>query len=191
VSGVAPILLVFVARFRRAVKRAMREVRRRKGDVVSVVQTGLQSIRTVQAFDAREIELQRLRDASRATVDAALSARRVKSVVSPTTEVVVAVCTALVLWRGTALTVAGAMTLGSLVVFLSYLGKFFKPVQELAKMTNTIAQTSVAIERIQSILDIEISSQERPGARDPGAFSGTIVFDHVAFFVFTRRVAPA
>jgi subfamily B ATP-binding cassette protein MsbA len=181
VSGVTPILLVFVARFRRAVKRATHEVRRRESDVMSVVQTGLQSIRTVQAFDAREVELQRLRDVSRDTVSAALSARRVKSVVSPTIEVVVAVCTAIVLWRGTALTVAGAMTLGSLVVFLSYLGKFFKPVQELAKMTNAVAQTSVALERIRAILDIEISSQERPGAREPGAFDGAIVFDHVAF----------
>ena len=181
VSGVAPILLFSEARFRRAVKRATREVRRRESDIVSVVQSGLESIRTVQAFDARAVELARLRDASHATVDAALSARRVKSLLSPSIEIVVAACTGLVLWRGAALTVAGAMTLGSLVVFLSYLGKFFKPVQELAKMTNTIAQTNVALERIQSILDIEISIQERPGARDPETFRGAIAFDHVAF----------
>jgi ABC-type multidrug transport system fused ATPase/permease subunit len=181
VSGVAPILLLFVARFRRTVKQAMHEVRRRESDVVSVVQAGLQSIRTVQAFDAREVELARLSDASHATVDAALSARRVKSLVSPTIGLVVAVCTALVLWRGTALTVGGAMTLGSLVVFLAYLGKFFKPVQDLAKMTNTIAQTSVALERIASILDIEVSCQERSDAREPDAFVGAIAFDHVAF----------
>jgi subfamily B ATP-binding cassette protein MsbA len=73
------------------------------------------------------------------------------------------------------------MTLGSLVVFMTYLGKFFKPVQELAKMTNTIAQTNIALERIGSILDNEISVRERAAAREPEVFRGGIRFEHVAF----------
>jgi ABC-type multidrug transport system fused ATPase/permease subunit len=181
VLAITPLLLMFVMRVRGAVKTATREVRRRESDIVSVIQTGLDAIRTVQAFDAKETEMARLNEASRATVGAALTARRVKSMLSPTIEVVVALCTALILWRGAALTVSGAMTMGSLVVFLAYLGKFFKPVQDLAKMTNTIAQTNVALERITSILDIEIAVQERPDARDPDAFHGAVAFEHVAF----------
>jgi len=181
VLAITPLLLIFVMRFRRAVKKATREVRQRESDIVSVIQTGLEAIRTVQAFDAQDTEMARLNEASRATVGAALNARRVKSLLSPTIDVVVALCTALILWRGAALTVSGAMTIGSLVVFLAYLGKFFKPVQDLAKMTNTIAQTNVALERITSILDIEIAVQERPDARDPDAFHGAIAFEHVAF----------
>src|SRR6185436_10839993 len=100
---------------------------------------------------------------------------------SPIVAVVVALCTALVLWRGTDLILAGAMTLGSLTVFLAYLVKFFKPVQDLAKMTNAVAQTNVGLERIQSILDIDMSIQERPGAREPEAIMGAITFEHVAF----------
>ena len=178
---VTPVLLLCVTRFRQAVKKATREVRRRESDIVSVIQTGLESIRTVQAFDAREIEVARLSQASRATVDAALGARRVKSLLSPSIDLVVAACTGLVLWRGAALTVSGAMTAGSLVVFLAYLAKFFKPVQDLAKMTNRIAQTNVALERVKSILDIEISVQERADARAPDPFKGSVVFEHVAF----------
>ena len=181
VLAITPLLLMFVMRFRRAVKKATREVRRRESDIVSVIQTGLDAIRTVQAFDAKDLEMARLDEASRATVGAALNARRVKSLLSPTMDVVVALCTALILWRGAALTVSGAMTIGSLVVFLAYLGKFFKPVQDLAKMTNTIAQTNVALERITSILDIEIAVQERSDAREPDTFHGAIAFDHVAF----------
>ena len=56
------------------------------------------------------------------------------------------------------------MTVGALVVFLSYLAKFFKPVQDLAKMT-AIAQTNVALRRITSILSIEVNVQERADAR--------------------------
>ena len=178
---ITPILLLFINRFRKAVKRATREVRRRESDVVTVIQSGIESIRTVQAFDAREVEVARLGEVSRATVEAALNARRVKSLLSPSIDVVVAVCTAIVLWRGAALMVAGAMTVGALVVFLSYLAKFFKPVQDLAKMTNAIAQTNVALERITSILSIEVNVQEWADAREPEVFTGAIAFEHVAF----------
>jgi ABC-type multidrug transport system fused ATPase/permease subunit len=181
VVAITPFLLLFVTRFKRAVKKATREVRRRESDIVSVLQTGLESMRTVQTFGAQDVEASRLGEASRATVNAALSARRVKSLLSPVVAVVVALCTALVLWRGAGLILAGAMTVGSLTVFLAYLAKFFKPVQDLAKMTNAIAQTNVGLERIQSILDIDMSIQERPDAREPQAFQGAIAFEHVAF----------
>ncbi len=47
------------------------------------------------------------------------------------------------------------MTVGVLTIFLAYLNKFFKPVQDLAKMTNTIAQTAVGVERIRAILEAD------------------------------------
>jgi subfamily B ATP-binding cassette protein MsbA len=181
VVAITPFLLLFVARFKKAVKRATREVRRRESDVVAVLQAGLESMRTVQAFGAQDIEQARLGDASRATVRAALGARRIKSLLSPVVALIVSVCTAIVLWRGADLIIAGTMTVGSLTVFLAYLTKFFKPVQDLAKMTNAVAQTNVGLERIQSILDIDMSVPERPDAPDPGAFSGAIAFEHVAF----------
>jgi ABC-type multidrug transport system fused ATPase/permease subunit len=181
VVAITPFLLLFVARFRRAVKKATREVRSRESDIVAVVQAGLESVRTVQAFGAQDVEEARLADASRATVNAALKARRVKSLLTPVVAAIVASCTAMVLWRGTGLILAGTMTLGSLTVFLAYLAKFFKPVQDLAKMTNAVAQTHVALERIQSILEIDQSIRERPDAREPHAFEGAIAFEHVAF----------
>jgi len=181
VLAVTPFLLLFIARFKRAIKRATREVRRRESDIVAVLQAGLESVRTVQAFGGQDIEAARLTEVSQATVRAALGARRIKSLLSPVVSVIVSACTALVIWRGAELILAGAMTLGSLTVFLAYLARFFKPVQELAKMTNVVAHASVALERIQSILDIDTGIAERPDARNPDAFKGAIAFEHVAF----------
>jgi len=76
---------------------------------------------------------------------------------------------------------SGEMTAGSLTVFLAYLGKFFKPVQDLAKMSGSIAQAAVGIERVRGILEIDMSIPERPDARDPGMVAGAIEFDRVAF----------
>ena len=181
VVAVTPFLLLFLARFRRAIKTATREVRRRESDIVEVVQAGLESVRTVQAFGGQDIEAARLTAVSHATVRAALSARRIKSLLSPTMSVIVAACTALVIWRGAGLILEGALTLGSLTVFLAYLARFFKPVQELAKMTTVAAHASVALERIQSILDIDTGIAERADARHPDRFKGAIAFEHVAF----------
>jgi ABC-type multidrug transport system fused ATPase/permease subunit len=181
VVAITPFLLLFVARFRRTIKQATREVRRRQSDIVAVLQTGLESMRTVQAFGGQAIETARLSAASRASVRAALSARRVKSLLPPVVNIIVSLCTALILWRGSALILAGTMTIGSLTVFLAYLAKFFKPVQDLAKMTNAVAQAHVGPERLQSILDIAMSIQERADAREPEVFRGAIAFEHVAF----------
>jgi subfamily B ATP-binding cassette protein MsbA len=176
-----PFLLLFVARFNRAVKKATHEVRKHQAEIVSVVQEGLESIRVVKAYGRQDREEENLSAVSHATVDAALKARRIKSVLSPVVAIVAAVCTGIVLWRGTVLVLADVMTIGALTVFLTYLSKFFKPVQDLAKMGSTIAQTAVAIERVQALLETDTIIPEKPEARDPGPVKGAIEFEHVAF----------
>ncbi|KGI70626.1 ABC transporter ATP-binding protein/permease [Mycolicibacterium rufum] len=179
--AVAPLLLLFVSRIRKAVKAATHEVRRRESDIVAVAEEGLQSIRVVKAFDREALQEKQLAAAGQEAVDAALNARRVKSVVSPIVAVVVAACTALVLWRGSALILAGAMTAGTLTVFISYLASFFKPVQDLAKLTNTIAMAAVGVERVAALLDAETSIVEKPDAVDAARIKGAVRFDKVAF----------
>jgi ABC-type multidrug transport system fused ATPase/permease subunit len=179
--GVTPFLLLFVLRFKKAVKKATHEVRHRQSEIVAVVQEGLESVRVVKAYGRQELEEEHLKAASQAAVDAALKARKIKSLLSPIVGVVVSLCVAFVLYRGAALILAGAMTIGSLTVFLAYLNKFFKPVQDLAKMTNTIAQAAVGVERVQTILGADERIPERPDARVPGDVKGEITFDKVAF----------
>src|SRR5262245_10804583 len=176
-----PFLLVFLFHFKKAVKEVTRTVRARQSEIVAVVQQGLESVRAVKAFGRQDLEIAHMEAASHARVEAALKARQIKSVMSPTVSVVVAICTGLVLWRGTSLIVAGAMTAGALTVYLAYLAKFFKPVKDLASMTSTIAQTTVALERIQAILTADDVIADRADAIDPGRVKGAISFEKVAF----------
>jgi ABC-type multidrug transport system fused ATPase/permease subunit len=176
-----PVLLLFVFNLKKAVKEATRAVRRRQSDVLSIVQRGLGSMRVTKAFGRQDLEVAHLEAASHATVAAALRARSIKSLMSPMVSIVVAICTAVVLWKGTSLIIAGTMTAGALTVYLAYLKKFFKPVKDLASMTSTIAQTTVALERIQAILSADEVISERPGAIDPGRVRGAISFDRVSF----------
>lgn len=179
--AVTPFLLLLVSRFNKAVKKATHEVRKQQSRVVSVVEQGLESMRVTKAFGRQDLAEEGLAEVSQATVDAALKARRIKSLLSPIVTITVAVCTAVVMWRGSSLILAGAMTAGALTVFLSYLRKFFKPVQDLATMTNTIAQAAVGVDRIRAILDSDMTIAERADAREPKALAGEIEFEHVAF----------
>ena len=176
-----PVLLMFIFHFKKAVKEATRAVRARQSDVLSIVQRGLGSIRVTKAFGRQDLEIAHLEAASHATVAAALRARQIKSLMSPMVSVVVAICTAIVLWKGTSLIVAGTMTAGALTVYLAYLKQFFKPVKDLASMTSTVAQTTVALERIETILSADEVIKERADAVDPGRVKGAITFDRVSF----------
>src|ERR1700733_14326077 len=180
---VTPFLLFFVSRVRAAVKKATHEVRRRQADIISTVQQGLESVRVVQAFEREDLQEEELSRVGKQTIEAALRARRIKALLAPFVSIVVAICTGLVLWRGTSLVLTNPqlMKVGTLPVFLSYSARFFKPVRDLATMTNTIAQTSVGVERVRAILDADAVIPERTDGVEPESLRGEIEFEHVSF----------
>jgi ABC-type multidrug transport system fused ATPase/permease subunit len=179
--AITPFLLLFVARFKKAVKQATKQVRKEQSEIVAVVQQGLESVQVVEAFGRQDMEDEELRAVSAATVEAALRARKVKALLSPVVTVTVALVTAAVLWRGAALILAGAMTVGALTVYLSYLSKFFKPVKDLASATNAIAQTAVGVDRVRAILDADAVIPDKTDAIEAISLKGEIAFEHVAF----------
>ncbi len=179
--AVTPFLLFFVSRFKKAVKKATKEVRKEQSEIVAVVQQGLESMQVVKAFGREEMEQDELHTVSQATVDAALKARKVKAMLSPVVTITVALCTAVVLWRGAALILAGVMTVGALTVYIAYLTKFFKPVKDLATTTNAIAQAAVGVDRVRAILEADTIIPQKEDAIEPRTIKGDIVFEHVAF----------
>jgi ABC-type multidrug transport system fused ATPase/permease subunit len=179
--AVTPFLLLFVSRFKKAVKKATHEVRKEQSAIVAVVQQGLESIQVVKAFGQERAEQDLLYGVSQATVGAALKARSIKALLSPVVTVTVAFCTAIVLWRGAALILAHAMTIGELTVYLAYLAKFFKPVKDLATTTNAIAQAAVGTERVRALLATDTLIPENPDGLEPKTLAGAIEFDHIAF----------
>ena len=179
--AVTPLLAVFAFRLRAVVKQATRDVRRRQSEIVSIVQEGLGSIRVVKAFAQGRFERQRLDAKSIESVEAALYARRVRSLLGPVTTGLVALGTAAVLWFGARLVLEGAMTAGALVVFMAYLGKLFQPIQDLAKASTNIAQASVGLERIRAVLDADERLPRSPQARALDRVSGRVEFRNVRF----------
>ena len=179
--AVTPFLALFVVRIRKVMKTAIHEMRKRQADIVDSLQESLGEVRVVQAFNRQDLKEQELQQVSKASVQAALKAWRVILVLSPAATIAIAVCTGLLLWRGSYLILTNAMTLGALTVFIGYLNRFFQPVQDFATLSNSIAGASVAADRIRAILDTDTVIPERPDATDPPPFRGDITFEHVAF----------
>jgi len=179
--SVAPFLFLVVFSYTRRIKNASREVRKKEGEIVSVMQEVLSSIHVVKAFAREDYEQKRLEEESLEGVEIGLRARSLKAKLAPLVEVIVAVGTCLVLWFGARMVLSGALSAGSLVVFILYLGKMYKPMQQLSKMTDAYSKAVVGYERIREIFDTSNEIKDMPGARRAPKFKGQIDFENVNF----------
>ena len=76
----------------------------------------------------------------------------------------------------------GDLSVGALIVFILYLGKMYKPMQDLSKMTDTYSKAAVGYERIREVLETDSRVKDLPGARRRAPhFKGEIEFEHVNF----------
>ncbi len=179
--SITPFLFLVVYTYTRRIKQASRALRKKEGEVVSVVAEVLGSIRVVKAFAREDYEEARLAQQSLENVEIALRARSLKAKLAPVVQVIVAVGTCLVLWYGVNLVLSEQMTSGSLLVFLLYLGKMYKPMRDLSKMTDTMSKAAVGYERIRAVIETENEVRNLPGARKAPALKGAIEFEHVDF----------
>jgi len=179
--SVAPVLFGVVFTYTRRIKKASREVRKKEGEIVSVIQEVFSSIRVVKAFAREDYEERRLEEESLEGVEIALRARGLKAKLAPIVDIIVAIGTAMVLWFGARMALTGTLSAGSLILFIWYLGKMYKPMQELSKMTDAYSKASVGYERIREVLDTEREVKDLPGARRAPFFKGYIEFERVNF----------
>lgn len=179
--SIVPALFLVVFFFTKRIKKASREVRQKETELLTTVQEVFTSIRVVKAFAREDYEQQRFEEQSLDNVETALHARGLKAILSPIVEILAAVGTCLVLGYGARLALSGALSVGDLIVFLSYLSKMYKPMRELSKMTDTVSKAVVSYERILEVLNTVSKVRDQRGARWAPKFKGKIEFDKVGF----------
>jgi subfamily B ATP-binding cassette protein MsbA len=149
--------------------------------MVSMIQEVLSSIHVVKAFAREDYEQRRLEEESLESVEIAMKARSLKAKLSPIVDIIVAVGTALVLWFGARMVLDSTLSAGSLILFVLYLGKMYKPMQELSKMTDAYSKAAVGYERIMEIFNTDGEIKDLPGARRAPRFRGQVEFENVSF----------
>ena len=179
--SVVPILFFVVYSYTHRIKKAMRAVKKKESEIASVVQESLTSMRVIKAFAREDYEEERLDKESLESVEMALRARSIKAKLSPLVDIIVAAGTGVVLWFGTKLVLSSELSTGALLIFILYLGKMYKPMRALSKMTDTLSKAAVGFERIREVLETESQVRDLPGARPAPRFKGQIEFADVSF----------
>ncbi len=178
---VVPIMVVVTLLFSRRAKRAFRETRRGVAAVVGGLAENISGMRIIQAFGQEESILDRFGSANQRNRDAHVAAMSLSFTFIPSVEFLGVCATAIVLAYGGVGVIAGNLTLGVLVAFLSYISRLFQPLQELGQLFATLQAALAGGQRILDFLDIEPAVVDAPNAAEVGRIRGTIAFRGVTF----------
>ncbi|MBI5651229.1 MAG: ABC transporter ATP-binding protein [Chloroflexi bacterium] len=178
---IIPLMALATALFSLRAKSAFRETRSRVAAVVGDLAEDISAVRVIQAFAQEEKSQARFKALNVANRDAHIRAMSLSFIFLPTIEFLGMSATCIVLFFGGLAVMQNQVTLGVLVAFLSYVTRFFQPIQELSRLYNTMQAAMAGGERVIELLDTQPSVQECAGARAMPPIVGDIVFENVSF----------
>ena len=178
---VVPVMVFAVHRSTVALKAAARRARKADGAVAAATTEGLGAIHLIQAFTLEDHQSARLDALTGSSLKAGLEAVRLQARFSPIVDTTSALSAGVALWFGANRVLDGRMTLGVLLVFMSYLSSLYKPVKALSKVSATFAKGIASAERVMDVLDERSEVRDLPGAVDAPSLRGDIRLRSVGF----------
>jgi len=178
--SVLPLIVLITQWFRRHVRDSYRTVRALIARINAFLQENITGMATVQLFGREARNLGQFREINGRHRDANIDSIFYYAVFYPAVEIVGALATALIIWRGGAWVLAGTLTLGSLVAFIQYSQRFFRPISDMSEKFNLLQSAMAASERIFTLLDTPVAVVS-PASPTRAEWRGHVVFEHVWF----------
>ena len=180
--AVLPIIVGISQWFRKNVRDSYRVVRGWIARINAFLQENITGMATVQLFRREALNFRRFDEIDGKHRDANVDSIFYYSVFYPAVEAVGSLAAALIIWYGGGRHLSGALTIGSLVAFLQYSQRFFRPISDMSEKFNILQAAMASSERIFTLLDepVVIAPPAVPAAR-PAPAAGHIVFDGVWF----------
>jgi ATP-binding cassette subfamily B protein len=178
---VLPMIIVFVLLWGRRAREAYRKTRITIADVSARIEESVSGMREIQSFSKEIATRLEFDEANILNMEANVEAGRIMSAFWPAVGVFSAVGNCLVLWFGGAAVLRGALSVGVLFGFISYLNRFFWPIQDLSMFWNNIQSAIAAAERVYGILRMEAEVEERKDAVKLPRVEGEIAYHGVTF----------
>jgi ATP-binding cassette, subfamily B, bacterial len=178
---VTPIFMLVARRFSLLIKHASREKRRRSGSLSAVTEESLANQMLVQASNREATELARFERESEGIIEAELASTRIRGLFTPVVDLIELLGVMLVIVIGTMAVTSGDLTLGGLLVFITYLTQMYGPVRDLSSLSNTIFQAAAGAERVIELLEEQPRIVDRPGAARLDDVRGTVELERVTF----------
>jgi len=178
---VLPILAYFLFFIRKQIRTSYRDIRIRIARINSYLQENIAGMMVVQIFNRERRNFHHFDELNRGHLDAQLRSIFYFSMLWPSVDVIESVALALILWFGALWKYQGAVTFGTLVLFIEYSRRFFRPISDLTDKYNILQSAMASSERIFLLLDQqpEITNPIHPIPID--RLRGEIEFRHVWF----------
>jgi len=178
--SVLPLIVVITQWFRRNVRESYRTVRAWIARINAFLQENITGMATVQLFGREARNFARFREINGRHRDANIDSIFYYAVFYPAVEIVGALATAIIIWWGGGWVLGGTLTLGSLVAFIQYSQRFFRPISDMSEKFNLLQSAMAASERIFTLLDapVAVVSPARPKRPE---WRGRVTFEHVWF----------
>ena len=180
--SVLPLIALVTHWFRKNARESYRKVRGWIARINTFLQENITGMSTVQLFRREDRNFAEFDDVNRQHRTANIESIFYYATFYPTIEFLGALATALIIWYGGGWSLQGTLTLGSLVAFLQYSQRFFRPISDLSEKFNILQAAMASSERIFGLLDtpVAITSPAPAGARCPDG-PGRIAFEQVLF----------
>jgi len=179
--AVSPVLVFLMHRYGVRLRRQWHEAKEVESSAFSVVHEVLGSLRVVKAFGGEEREERRFVERSTQSVRAHIRLALTESALSLAVGMTIAIGTALVLFMGVKRVEAGALTLGELLLVMTYLTQLYEPLKDIARKIGDLQASVAGAERVFALLDESPDLIDTPDARPIHHARGDLVFQDVSF----------
>ncbi len=176
-----PILGYMTARFHLRVHPAFTALREAMADLSTAVQENITGVRTVKSFAQERQQIYSFSQRVRSYIDTHMAATAIWARFFPSMELMGNIGVLILLWIGGRRVMSGALTIGELAAFFSYIWFIVHPLQQLGYQINNLTQSVASGQRILEILDTPRGIIDRSDAVDIGRIEGRVVFENVTF----------
>ena len=179
--GGFPLLLVALRHFSGRIREYSRAERHREGMLASIAHEALATVRLSRAFAREDQAKKRFEAESAASLESGFAAALAEERFGWLADVLAAVVAAAALAFGVYRVHQGAITAGTLVVFVSYIRGFYKPLRSGIKNANKISRAAGRVERILELLDVKEEVNDLDWAYQAPRLVGRVEFREVSF----------
>jgi ATP-binding cassette subfamily B protein len=178
---VCPALLVVIARLNTRITTVASDVRQRESEVYTVVQQTMSMMRVIQAFTREDDEHRRFMDVSRRSLASGLRLYTLQTVYSGMVNVIIALGTAGVVWVGARHVLDGSLSIGTLVIFVSYLASLYGPINSVFQTYGLAQGSRASVQRVFDVLDVEHDLEDNRSRRSAKGIRGEVAWEDVSF----------
>ena len=148
----APAVTLAVIYFGRRIHDRFERIQAMFSDISSRVQENLSGVRMIRAFTQEKAELRRFEELNRLYIAQNLKLVRIQGIFQPLLEALIGLTFLVVLWAGGYQVLSGRISLGSFVMFNTYMGMLVWPMIAFGWVVNLTQRGSASLTRINQIL---------------------------------------